>query len=501
MLSYQTQSDRRLARNLLSCIVLILFSLSPVYSQDQQSISTLRQIGNAFTTIAEKTSPAVVGIKADKVYTQRSADMPYWFFEDPFFNDDFFERFFGRPNPRQNPQQRQQPKERKVIQPVQGSGFLISDDGYILTNNHLVGDSENVRVQLSNDKEVKAKVIGSDPESDVALIKVDEKNLPYLELADSDALQVGEWVIAIGSPFGLSHTVTAGIVSAKGRSDVGITTYEDFIQTDAAINPGNSGGPLLNLDGKAVGINTAIISRSGGNMGIGLAIPINMAKSIYEQLMSEGKVVRGYLGISLQDLTPELAENFGLKESNGAIVTSVVDDSPAAKAGVKFEDIIVEFQGKPITDSRDLMKRVALLTPGTKVELAVVRDEERKTIEVELGERPKPGEMQGTDEAPATVYDLGFEVQNLTPDIAERLGVESTRGIVVTDVRRGSPADLSGIEAGLVITRVGKVDVANTQEFYSEIKKVKKGETVVLLVTDGQQRRFVTLEVPEPEED
>ncbi|MFA5423215.1 MAG: Do family serine endopeptidase [Phycisphaerae bacterium] len=503
MLGYQTQSDRRSARNLLICVVLILFSLSPViYAQDESSIATLRQIGTAFSTIADKTSPAVVGIKADKVYTQRSSDMPYWFFDDPFFNDDFFERFFGRPNPRQNPQQQQkQPRERKVVQPVQGSGFLISADGYILTNNHLVGDSENVRVQLSDDKEVKAKVIGSDPESDVALIKVDETNLPYLELADSDALQVGEWVIAIGSPFGLSHTVTAGIVSAKGRSDVGITTYEDFIQTDAAINPGNSGGPLLNLDGKAVGINTAIVSRSGGNMGIGLAIPINMAKSIYEQLMSEGKVVRGYLGISLQDLTPELAENFGLKQSEGAIVTSVVDDSPAAKADVKFEDVIVEFQGKPVTDSRDLMKRVALLTPGTKVELVVVRNEKRETIEVELGERPKPDEMRGTDEAPATVYDLGFEVQNLTSDMAERLGVEGTRGVVVVDVRRGSPADLSGIEAGLVITKVGKVDIANTKEFYSEIKKVKKGETVVLLVTDGQQRRFVTLEVPEPEED
>jgi serine protease Do len=492
MLIHQKAQSRGLLRNLVIATVFVLFvSAGLLYAEDQASISALRQMGKAFTSIAEKTSPAVVGIKADKVYTQQYSNMPYWFFEDPFFDDDFFERFFGRPRQRQ-----QQPRERKVVQPVQGSGFIISDDGYILTNNHLVGDAENVRVQLNDDREFKAKVIGTDPESDVALVKIEDGDLPHLELADSDALEVGEWVVAIGNPFGLSHTVTAGIVSAKGRSGVGITTYEDFIQTDAAINPGNSGGPLLNLNGKVVGINTAIISRSGGNMGIGLAIPINLAKSVYKQLIAEGKVVRGYLGISLQDLTPELAENFDLKESKGTIVTNVVEDSPADKAGVNFEDIIIEFEGKPVEDSKDLMNRVAVLQPGTKVNLVVLREGKKKTITIELGERPKLDEITA-DQTPATIHDLGLDVKDLTDELADRLGYEDIEGVVVVEVRRGSEAYRKGIEPGMVIMKVGRVDVKNTKEFYNEIKKVKKGETVVFLVTDGQHRRFVTLDVPE----
>ena len=265
-------------------ILVLICSMTVGANADDQSVASLRTIGKAFSYIAQKTSPAVVGIQADKVYTQQLNDSPYWFFDDPHFNDDFFEHFFGQPRQRNS-----QPRQRKMIQTVQGSGFIISVDGYILTNNHLVGETENVRVKLTNDKEYEAKVIGTDPETDVALIKIDAENLSYLELADSDRIEVGEWVIAIGSPFGLSHTVTSGIISAKGRSKVGITTYENFIQTDAAINPGNSGGPLLNLDGEVIGINTAIISRSGGNMGIGLAIPINMAKSISKQLKDSGK--------------------------------------------------------------------------------------------------------------------------------------------------------------------------------------------------------------------
>jgi serine protease Do len=341
-------------------------------------------------------------------------------------------------------------------------------------------------------------VIGADPESDVALVKIDAKDLPYLKLADSDKLEVGEWVVAIGSPFGLSHTVTAGIVSAKGRSGVGITTYEDFIQTDAAINPGNSGGPLLDLDGEVVGINTAIITRSGGNMGIGLAIPVNMAKTIYKQLIAEGKVVRGYVGVSLQDLTPELAETFGIEDTvtKGAIVTKVVEDSPADKAGLKFEDVIIELQGKPVEDSKDLMNRVAVLPPGTKVELVILREGKKETVTVELGERPNTEEMT-TNETPATIYDLGLEVRDLTDELAKRLGYEDIEGVVVVDVRQGSEADRKGIETGMLIMKVGKENVTNTREFYSEIRKYKKGDTVVLFVTDGQQRWFVTLNVPE----
>ena len=494
---YEKGKDMTVGRGLVILGALVLFVFSPLgMAEDESSIATLKQMGKAFAYIAKSTSPAVVGIKADKVYIQQYSNMPFWFYDDPSFNDDFFEKFFGRPRQRQR--QRQQPRQRKVTQPVQGSGFIITDDGYILTNNHLVGEAENVRVQLADDREVKAKVIGADPESDVALVKIEENDLPYLKLADSDALEVGEWVVAIGSPFGLSHTVTAGIVSAKGRSGVGIATYEDFIQTDAAINPGNSGGPLLNLDGKVVGINTAIISRSGGNMGIGLAIPVNMAKAIYEQLIAEGKVVRGYMGVTLQGLTPELAENFGLEGSKGAIITKVMKDSPAEEAGIKFEDIVIEFEGKPVEDARDLMKRVAMLTPGTEVELVVWRNGEKKTLTIELGERPNRDGLT-LDDKPTTVDDLGLDVKDLSDELASRLGYEDLEGVVVVEVRRGSVAQQKGIEPGMLIMKVGRVEVSNTRDFYREIKKINKGETVVLLVTDGEQKRFVTLEVPEEE--
>ena len=492
---YEKGKDMTVGRGLVILGALVLFVFSPLgMAEDESSIAALKQMGKAFAYIAKSASPAVVGIKADKVYIQQYSDMPFWFHDDPSFNDDFFERFFGRPRQRQ----RQQPRQRKVTQPVQGSGFIVTDDGYILTNNHLVGEAENVRVQLADDREVKAKVIGADPESDVALVKIEENDLPYLKLADSDALEVGEWVVAIGSPFGLSHTVTVGIVSAKGRSGVGIATYEDFIQTDAAINPGNSGGPLLNLDGKVVGINTAIISRSGGNMGIGLAIPVNMAKAIYEQLIAEGKVVRGYMGVTLQGLTPELAENFGLEGSKGAIITKVMKDSPAEEAGIKFEDIVIEFQGKPVENSRDLMKRVAMLTPGTEVELVVWRNGEKKTLTIELGERPNRDGLT-LDDKPTTVDDLGLDVKDLSDELASRLGYEDLEGVVVVEVRRGSVAQQKGIELGMLIIKVGRVEVSNTRDFYREIKKINKGETVVLLVTDGEQKRFVTLEVPEEE--
>ncbi|MFA7485780.1 MAG: DegQ family serine endoprotease, partial [Phycisphaerae bacterium] len=414
-----------------------------------------------------------------------------WFFEDPFFNDEIFRRFFGQPFQ----QRRQQPQQRRIVQPVQGSGFLISADGYIMTNNHLVGDTQNVRVQLSDNREFEAKVIGTDPESDVAVVKIDQTNLPYLELADSDALEVGEWILAIGNPFGLRHTVTAGIVSAKGRSGIGISTYEDFIQTDAAINPGNSGGPLLNLDGKVVGMSTAIISRTRENLGIGLAIPINMAKNIYDQLVKDGKVVRGYLGIHLQDLTPDLAENFGLKESKGVIVNEVIPGSPAEEAGLEFGDIVVEFNGRKIEDRADLMNRVAVLAPETEVKLLINREGKEQTITAKLGERPKRTDTE--EQTSTTLEDLGLEVKDLDDEMAARLGYEGMKGVLIVSVQQGSVASRQGIESGMLILQVNRKDVSNTRDFHRELREVKKGQTVVLLVTDGRIRRFVALRVPE----
>ncbi len=464
----------------------------PAVAQDTESINTLRQMGKAFAAISEKASPAVVGIKTSQTVTQQYPTMPDWPFEDPF-GDDLFERFFGRPYPRQR-----QP-ERKFQRAAQGTGFLISPDGYILTANHLVDEAETVSVKLEDKPEVEAKVIGTDPDSDLAVIKIDGEDLPFLELADSDALEVGEWVIAIGNPFGLAHTVTAGIVSAKSRSGFRLAEYEDYIQTDAAINPGNSGGPLLNLNGKVVGINTAIISPGGqrywaGNVGIGFAIPINMAKPIYEQLIETGKVVRGFLGVSIQDMTAEKAPFFGLDENTkGVLVPEVTDDSAAEKAGLKPGDVIIEFNGHPVDAARDLQNRVAALKPDTKVEIVVMRNGERKTLTAILSERPsKKLAAAGESE---TSEKLGFAVQNLTDDLAERYDYKGLKGVIVTNVEPGSIAEFAGITRGTLIMEVNRTPVENVKEFNEAIKNAKD-DSVLLRIKQGRAIIFVVLKLP-----
>ncbi len=495
MYSLNLSKNKRALIKSMAVVLLVLFlSGSLVQAQEEAAISSLRQMGQAFSEIAKKTSPAVVGIKANKVFTQKYYDSIDPFFNNPFFDDDVFEHFFGAPRGRQR-----EPKERKYNRRAQGSGFIISKDGYILTNNHLVGEADTVKVKLSDESEFEAKVIGADPESDVALIKIESKeDLPFLELADSEQLQVGEWVIAIGNPFGLSHTVTAGIVSAKGRSGVGITTYEDFIQTDAAINPGNSGGPLLTLDGKAVGINTAIISRSGGNMGIGLAIPVNMAKNIYEQLVKEGKVVRGYLGIRPQNITKDIAESYGLDEVKGALVAEVVDDSAADKGGLKFEDIILEVNGRDVKDASDLMKKIAAFSPGTEIKLIVLRNGKKKPLKVTLDERPGAKEdKEYKEKEPATIEKLGLEITDLSKEMAKRFGYNDLTGVIVVRVTPGSVAEEKGIEAGMLIIRVNSKEIEGTKDFYREIQKVNAGEYLRLVVTDGRMRYIVAMKVPE----
>lgn len=477
--------------------VLMMFSLlllfAPVaLAEDEASVAALRQMGKAFAAIAEKASPAVVGIKAEKVETQLYYNLPNfpdWFFESPFGGDPF-ERFFGRPR------SQQRPRQRELRQTAQGSGFIISSDGYILTNNHLVGEAEDVRIQLADDKELKAKVVGTDPDSDVALVKIDQDNLPFLQLGDSDALEVGEWVVAIGNPFGYSHTVTAGIVSAKGRSNIGLATYESFIQTDAAINPGNSGGPLLNLDGKVIGINTAIVTRSGGNVGIGLAIPVNMAKNVYKQLINTGTVVRGFLGIYMEDLSPDLAKAFGVKEgTTGVAVSKVEEDSPAEKAGLKHNDIIVEFDGRAVEKANKLMNYVATLKPGTKVKIVVLRDGERKTLTAELGERPKEEKTASLEES--DILDkLGFSVVDMTDQLARRFGHEGLEGVIVARVEPYSVADRQGLEAGALIMEVNREPVRDTKQFNEQINKAAEGGSILLRVKQGRFIHFVALPVP-----
>jgi serine protease Do len=471
-------------------VLLILIAVLPAFGQDTNSVDTLRQIGKTFTNIAKKASPAVVGIKAEKPFMQDYFFMPDWPFGEPFdpFGDDFFDRFFRRPSPRRH--------QRKELRPVQASGFIISPDGYILTNNHLVGEAEKITVKLADEREFKAKLIGTDPESDVAVIKIDtKKDLPHLQLADSDALEVGEWVIAIGNPFGLDHTVTAGIISAKGRSEVGLATFENYIQTDAAINPGNSGGPLLNLDAEVVGINTAIVSRSGGFVGIGFAIPINMAKAIYKELIDTGTVVRGFLGVNIQDLDPDTADLLGLdKDTKGVVLPDVTKDSAADKAGIKPYDVIVEFEGEKIEKANELLNRVSALKPGTKVKIVVLRDGKRKTLTVELGTRPPMNEITA---APPDVLDqLGLTVQELTNELADRLGYEGLTGVVVSRVEQGSEAARQGITRGTLIMEVNQEKVRDTKEFNTAIKKTAKKGKVLLRIKQERYTRLVVLKVP-----
>lgn len=481
------------SRRFLSSTVLVLLLLAwPVaaFGEDDQSIAVLRRMGKAFASIAEKASPAVVGIRAVQVVKDGDGSREYSS-GDPRspFGDDFFEYFFRR----QAPRRFQRPEPKQV---AQGSGFIVTKDGYILTNNHLVGGAEDVTVTVGDGRKLKAKIIGADSETDVAVVKIDGQDLPYVELANSDGLEVGEWVIAIGNPFGLSHTVTAGIVSAKGRSQIGVADYEDFIQTDAAINFGNSGGPLLNLDGKAVGINTAIIG-PGGNVGIGLAIPINMARGVYEQLKENGKVVRGFLGIGIQDLQPGMGEFFGVENGKGAVITSVVEKSPAEKAGIKPDDIVVELEGEPVTSANELMNRIAVRKPGSEVRLVILREGKRKTFTVELDKRPQePGLAAG--DTNVTQEQLGLAVQTLTEELAQRLGYENLSGVVISEIQSGSLAEEYGLQPGMLITEVNRDPVRNVRQFKEALTKAQSGGKVLLRVTfEEGGARLIFIPLPE----
>jgi serine protease Do len=490
---------KRLSRLNLALIFFVVFSLVlpvRVFGEDEKSIDTLRQLGRAFAQIAEKASPAVVAVKAEKKVTITYPQSPFGvqpFQIDPF-SQDFFERFFER----QFPQQRQQRRfpQRENLQVGQGSGFIVSTDGYILTNNHLVGDVDEVKVTLTDGREFTAKMVGTDPDSDVAVIKIDANNLTFLEMADSDKIEVGHWVLAIGNPFGLSHTVTAGIISAKGRSGFGIAAFEDFIQTDAAINMGNSGGPLVNLDGQVIGINTALVSPSAINVGIGLAIPINIAKPVYKQIVAKGSVTRGWLGVAIADLTPEKAKQMDINDSKGVLIPEVMVDSPAAKAGVKAGDVIVEMDGKPVGRAGELQRQIALKEPDKSVKLVIIRDDSRKTITVKLGKRPSREELIAGRSGNAAER-LGMTVRDLTEDAAKQYGYEGLTGVLVTSVEEGSPAAESGIEQGCLIQEVNRNSVTDVKQFDEEVQKSLKTGRVMMLIRYENRSIFVVLSVPQ----
>ncbi len=453
---------------------------------ENNDLTILERTSKAFTRIAKKVNPAVVFIQVEKTIKTGQGGYPFGF-NDPFdlFNDDFFRRFFGHRFPDRGP--------RAYKQMGLGSGFIISQDGYILTNNHVVGDADKITVRLNDGREFKAKTIGTDPNSDVALIKIDgSKNLPVLPLGDSDALEVGEWVMAIGNPFGLSHTLTVGVVSAKGRNSVGINDYEDFIQTDAAINPGNSGGPLINMKGEAIGINTAIYSRSGGYMGIGFAIPINMVKIIKKQLIKTGRVTRGYLGVTIQDLTEALRKSFGIEEKQGVLIADVAEDSPAEKAGIKRGDLVIEFNGKKVKEVGQFRNMVSLTSPGTEAEIVVIRNGKEKHITVKLDDlnKSKTAMVSQSD----IVDKLGFRVQDITKNLAQRFGYGKIEGVMISEVIPGSPAYLAGLRRGFLILEVERVPVRNSKEFLREVKKAMKSKRILFLVQDGDYTRYVILQ-------
>ena len=380
----------------------------------------------------------------------------------------------------------------------QGSGFafavkdgFLSDKTYILTNNHVVDNAEKIKVTFKNGQEYDATITGRDPQSDIAVIEIKTGDLPVLKFADSSKLAVGEWVVAIGNPFGLSHTLTVGVVSATGRTSVGINDYEDFIQTDAAINPGNSGGPLVNLDGEVVGINTAIFSRSGGYMGIGFAIPINMANEIAHQLINKGAVTRGYLGIVIQSLTPELADAFDIKQDQGIIVAQVTKDSPADRSGVKQGDVIIEFAGKPVSDIGSFRNRVSLTLPGQHESMTVMRNGKKHTLSVAIGVHDYEESLaQETSESSAQA---GITVKTLTPEVAQKYNTKIGEGVVVTQVRPNSIAARVGISTGTIILQVNHTPVNTANKFNMELNMASKDKSVLLLLRSDNAQRYVLL--------
>jgi serine protease Do len=428
----------------------------------------------SFSQVAETVAPAVVNINTVTRWTGRTPI-------EEFFGEDFFRRFFG------------EVPEREQVQRSLGSGVIVDPSGIALTNAHVVDRASEIEAVTADGKKHKAKLVGVDRRTDLAVLKLQGGGpYPAATLGDSDKLKVGDWVLAIGSPFGLQQTVTAGIISAKGRS-IGQGPFDDFLQTDAAINPGNSGGPLVNMSGEVVGINSAIASRTGQYAGVGFSIPSNMAKRIYTELAAKGKVTRGWLGVSIQPLSPELAKSFGLKDEKGVLISDVVQDSPAERAGIAAGDIVVEFDKKKVDSPQDLQKAVAGTVPGKGVPVKVWRDKSEKTLEIKIGETPDDTvALKSTNKGRSL---LGLDIRPITPDVARQLNLRGGEGVVVFSVEDDSAAADAGLQRGDVIREVNRQRVRTVQDFERATKDVKEGDRVTVLLQRGQQSLYVAFTV------
>ena len=453
---------------------------------------------NGFTEVAKAVTPAVVNITTvigEKISGRRGQDEMR----------ERMEEFFGGPNGPFGPKGPSGPKFRGPEGPSeprgfhgggQGSGVIVAPDGYVLTNNHVIDGAREVTVTLPDKREFPGRIVGTDPKTDLAVVKIEGKNLPTVAWGDASKLQVGEYVLAVGNPFGLNSTVTLGIVSALGRGRMGITQYEDFIQTDAAINPGNSGGALVNTKGELVGINTAIFSQSGGYQGVGFAVPTSMGQPIYESLVKHGKVVRGYLGIGIQDLNQDLAKSFDLTDRKGALVTEVKEESPADQGGLKQGDVITSYQNLPVDDAVALQRLVTKTPVGSKVPLKVMRNGHEKDLSVMVGEQPGDQKIAKADEEAKDFAFAGVAVQDLDRDAARELGLKGkTHGVVVTSVEPDSGADKAGLMPGDVIREINRQPVKSVKEFEKVSSTVKKGENVLILINRRGASLFLSAKV------
>lgn len=493
----KTSLKKNIYRFIFFFISLLILTPINAFGRGTNSPDILQEFSSATARVARDVTPAVVGIWVDINAGSQETSMN----QPPE----------GNPNNRQQrdmiaftnkisssadqqPQSGQFPQLQGHEQAL-GSGFIVTPDGYIITNNHVVGNADLVLVTVGNEEPVKAQVVGTDPPTDLAVIKISGRDdLPFLKFGDSNSLEVGDWVLAIGQPFGLSHTVTSGIVSALGRSNLDLTTYEDFIQTDASINPGNSGGPLVNLDGRVVGVNSAIVG-SQGNIGIGFAIPANIAAYVYEGIRKNGKVIRGFIGVDIQELTPALIAGFGLPENTkGALISHVSENSPAAVAGLEQGDIIVEFDGKPVVNVAQFQIQVSMLNPGAKVQLVVLRKSARQILTIELGTRTHRTTISSAPQP--TLEVAGMALQELSKTLADKLGYTNQKGIIVVAVAQDSIAGFSGLLPGMLITQVNQQPVQSLTQFENALRNVPQNRPILFLIYNKGAYQYLVLAAP-----